>query len=163
MAADTVGFHAHDHSACIADAIGMAEQTSHEKGLKFTPVRRRVLELLLESHVAMGAYDVLERLAQEGMGDKPPVAYRALAFLVDNGLAHRIEKLNAYVACTHPGAAHDPAFMICRNCHLVAETEPAEPLGKSAGEAGFQIEHMVIEAEGLCPKCQSKPNTGAKS
>lgn len=124
------------------------------RGVQFTPVRRRVLEILLESHTAMGAYEVLDRLAAEGLGSKPPVAYRALAFLTDQGFAHRIERLNAFVACAHPGAAHDPAFMICRGCGAVAEAEGEPPLGASAKAAGFVIEQTIVEAEGLCPGCQ---------
>ena len=109
---------------------------------------------------AMGAYDVLERLSAEGLGSKPPVAYRALSFLVDQGFVHRIERLNAFIACAHPGAAHDPAFMICRACGTVAEAQSAgSSLSASAALSGFQIEQTVIEAEGLCPFCQ----TGAQA
>jgi Fur family zinc uptake transcriptional regulator len=121
-----------------------------------TPVRRRTFEILLEEHTAMGAYDVLARLDAEGLGSKPPVAYRALGFLVDQGFAHRIERLNAFIACAHPGADHNPAFMICRTCGTVAEAAAGYgPLGASAALAGFQIEQTVIEAEGLCPLCQT--------
>lgn len=148
------GFEKHDHGACVRQGITAAEAVCAERGLQFTPVRRRVLEILLESHEAMGAYDVLERLASEGMGDKPPVAYRALAFLTEHGFAHRIERLNAFVACAHPGAAHDPAFMICRGCGAVAEGEADGVLRSSAKAAGFVIEQRVVEVEGLCPGCQ---------
>jgi Fur family transcriptional regulator, zinc uptake regulator len=148
-----VGFGAHDHAHCKTEAMAKAQAVCEARKLQFTPVRKRVLEILLESHEALGAYDVLARLAAEGLGSKPPVAYRALGFLVEHGFAHRIEKLNAFVACSHPGRAHDAAFMICRDCGLVAEAEPQSPLRQSAGAAGFQIESMVIEAEGLCPAC----------
>ncbi len=148
-----IGFGQHDHAHCKAQALKGAEAVCAARGLQLTPVRRRVLEILLEAHAALGAYDVLGRLSEEGLGSKPPVAYRALGFLVENGLAHRIEKLNAYVACAHPGEAHDAAFMICRVCGLVAEAEPRGMLARTAGEAGFQIESLVIEAEGLCPDC----------
>ena len=149
------GFTQHDHANCVQRALQNADTTCAARGAQLTAVRRRVLEILLESHAAMGAYDVLARLEAEGLGSKPPVAYRALGFLVDHGLAHRIEKLNAYVACTHPGEAHDAAFMICRSCGTVAEAEPKEVLKGTAGAAGFQIESMVIEAEGLCPECNN--------
>ena len=93
----------------------------------------------------------------EGFGDKPPVAYRALDFLVEQGFAHRIESLNAFVACMHPAEGHDPAFMICRNCRAVAETIAGDgPIAEDAAEIGFKIETTVVEAEGLCPKCQIK-------
>ncbi|MCB5199614.1 transcriptional repressor [Loktanella sp. TSTF-M6] len=144
------GFDPHDHSACVSGAIAQAEAAD----IRLTPVRRRVLEILLESHTAMGAYDVLARLRDEGLGDQPPIAYRALSFLVDNGLAHRIERLNAFVACARPGAEHDPAFMICRSCRTVAEAASPATLDRMANDSGFAIERTVIEAEGLCPKCQ---------
>ena len=148
-------FAEHNHRRCIAGGIDAAERACAEAGLRLTPVRRRTLEILLDAHEALGAYEVLERLSAEGFGSKPPVAYRALGFLVDHGLAHRIERLNAFVACAHPGDAHAPAFLICRACRTVAETESAAPaLARGAAAAGFRIEQTVMEAEGLCPACQ---------
>ena len=149
------GFHRHDHATCITDALRSAERTCADADLRLTPVRRRTLEILLESHAALGAYDVLSRLDEEGLGSKPPVAYRALAFLVDHGFAHRIEGLNAFIACAHPGAEHAPAFLICRGCHKVAETVAVAPLCQTAAQNGFAIERTVIEAQGLCPACQA--------
>lgn len=151
-----VGFAHHDHQRCSAQALLSAEQTCAQKGLRLTPTRRRVLEILAESHRAMGAYDVLDRLSAEGLGSKPPVAYRALNFLVENGFAHRIERLNAFVACACPGQAHNPAFLICRDCGIVAEAgdAPLAALRSVAAEAGFAVERTVLEAEGLCPACQ---------
>jgi Fur family zinc uptake transcriptional regulator len=135
-----------------------AEARCAASDLRLTPVRRRVLELLLVDHRALGAYDILGHLSAEGLGTQPPVAYRALDFLVKAGFAHRIEALNAYIACAHLGADHTPAFLICRNCRSVAESDTAPSqgrLGVAARDAGFQIEHTVIEAQGLCPACQT--------
>ncbi|WP_374015649.1 transcriptional repressor [Phaeobacter sp. A36a-5a] len=154
---DPIGFHAHDHSHCINDGIAVADAHCRAHGLQFTPVRRRVLEILLQAHRAMGAYDLLDILRDEGLGSQPPIAYRALDFLVKNGFVHKIEQLNAFVACSHPGDDHAPVFMICRTCNAVAEA-PSQTtngrLGTAAREAGFLIERTVMEAEGLCPKCQ---------
>jgi len=147
-------FEDHDHGACVSTALAAAEAVCKANALRLTPVRRRTLEILLEAHEAMGAYDVLARLDAEGLGSKPPVAYRALSFLVDAGLAHRIERLNAFVACTHPGADHDPAFLICNSCGLVAEGEAQGALAPSAAAAGFEIDRTVVEATGICPACQ---------
>ena len=97
-------FAAHDHSHCAGSTLSRAEAVAADRRVRLTPVRRRALEILLEAHRAMGAYEVLERLAAEGFGHQPPVAYRALEFLVDNGLAHRIRRLNAFAACMHPGS-----------------------------------------------------------
>ena len=155
MTTEPDAFDRHDHARCIRSALDAAEEAFAARGLKLTPVRRRVLEILLEGHAACGAYEVLDRLAAEGLGSKPPVAYRALAFLVDNGFAHRIERLNAFVACGHPGERHDPAFMICRSCKTVAEAPMrSAALGQTAKASGFAIEQTVIEAEGLCAGCR---------
>lgn len=154
-----VGFAQHDHVACVNDALAAAETLCASEGLRFTPVRRKVLEILLQEHRALGAYAILDRLREEGFGSQPPVAYRALDFLVANGLAHKIERLNAFIACVHPNKSHTPAFMICRLCDAVAETQssPARgALGDAARASGFQIERTVVEAEGLCPKCIAK-------
>jgi Fur family zinc uptake transcriptional regulator len=149
------GFEDHDHSACIQQAVTDVESQCAKHRLQLTPVRRRVLEILLQEHRAIGAYEILDVLRTEGLGSQPPVAYRALDFLVTHGFAHKIEKLNAFVACAHPGEKHAPAFLICRDCNGVAEAEgTAVALNESARQSGFAIEHTVIEFEGLCPKCQ---------
>lgn len=151
------GFEKHDHGTCVATSIKAAEDHCAAHKLQLTPVRRRVLELLLEGHKALGAYDILPHLAAEGLGSQPPVVYRALDFLQTHGFAHKVEKLNAWTACMHPGEDHNPAFMICSDCDMVAEI-PASPvtgdLGRAADKMGFSINTAVIEVEGTCPSCQ---------
>lgn len=159
QAPETVGFEKHDHTACVRAAISAAEAHCTAHGLRFTPVRRAALGILLQEHRALGAYDILDRLRAAGFGSQPPVAYRALDFLVEHGFAHKIERLNAFIACAHPEARHAPAFMICRICDAVAEAQatPAKgALGAAADAAGFRIERTVIEAEGICPDCARK-------
>lgn len=153
------GFESHDHRHCIETALNTVEETCSSQGLQLTPIRRRVLEILLAEHRAMGAYDVLDHLRQEGRGAQPPVAYRALDFLVANGFVHRIERLNAFIACALPGERHAPCFLICRTCSAVAETpgrRASQVLRDAAAEIGFQVERVAIEAEGLCPSCASE-------
>ncbi|WP_189371107.1 transcriptional repressor [Tateyamaria omphalii] len=154
-----LGFQSHDHDRCVASALAAAEARCADVGLRFTPVRRKVLELLLQEHRALGAYALLDLLKDAGFGSQPPVAYRALDFLTENGFVHKIERLNAFVACSHPGESHSPAFMICRLCDSVAEAQSAPAkgvLGDAAKAAGFQIEKTVVEAEGVCPTCIDK-------
>lgn len=154
------GFSDHDHSSCIAQTVREVEAQCAAERLQLTPVRRRVLEILLREHQALGAYDILDVLRAEGLGSQPPVAYRALDFLVKHGFAHRIEKLNAFVACTHPGEDHAPAFLICRDCNGVAEAQSARvALDDTARASGFAIERATLEFEGLCPKCQTGGRT----
>lgn len=151
-------FDAHDHGACVRGRLAAAERRCAERGLRLTPVRRRVLEILLEGHRAMGAYDVLAVLRAEGRGAAPPVAYRALDFLVGNGFAHRIERLNAFLACGASGEDHAAAFLICRGCDAVAEArmDAGGRLGRAAEAAGFRIEGTVMEATGLCAACAAR-------
>lgn len=152
-------FEAHNHGVCVNDALATADARCAAEGVQFTPVRRRVLEILLEEHRALGAYDVLDRLREEGLGSQPPVAYRALDFLVKQGFAHRIERLNAFVACTHGEAEHVPAFLICSGCDAIAETVSPNTLGaldEVAKQAGFSVEQVVVEARGTCYSCQEK-------
>lgn len=148
------GFHRHDHGACVAAALAAAEAACAGRGERLTPLRRRTLEILLESHEALGAYDVLARLGAEGFGSMPPVAYRALSFLVERGFAHRIEALSAFVACASPGQAHAAAFLVCRACRRVAEARLDGPLVPEAAAQGFAIERSVVEAQGLCAACR---------
>lgn len=151
-----VGFDPHDHDRCVAGALAAAESQCEVQGLRFTAVRRAALEILLHEHRALGAYDLLDRLHAAGFGAQPPVAYRALDFLVSSGFAHKIERLNAFIACAHPGAQHSPAFLICRRCDAVAEACSAPhrgPLGAAAQATGFRIERAVVEALGICPAC----------
>ena len=148
------GFHRHDHSTCVETALASAEARCAEERLRLTPVRRRILEILLEEHRALGAYDILDRLRAEGMAAQPPVAYRALEFLVGNGFAHRIARRSAYIACTEQDPDHAPMFLICRSCDSIAESSiKRTDLAREAKHAGFVIEHQVLEAEGLCPAC----------
>lgn len=156
----TVFDHAHDHDHCIADTLAAVERDCAARKLQLTAVRRRALEVLLREHRAIGAYEVLDVLRAEGLGAQPPVAYRALKFLVDNGFAHRIERLNAFIACGHPGHRHAPSFLICRGCSTVAELPGREAVATLRGTAqdmGFAVETITIEADGLCAACAEVP------
>lgn len=160
---DPKGFDTHDHQSCIASGVRAAEAYCAAHGLQMTPVRRRVLTLLLEEHRAMGAYDILEVLRDEGLGAQPPVAYRALNFLARHGFVHKIEQRNAFVACAHPGNQHTPVFLICSQCDVIAETALAggeAMLASTAGQAGFTVDRAMVELEGVCPNC-SAAQTGA--
>tara|TARA_B110000014_G_C20093120_1_gene572561 strand:- start:1083 stop:1592 length:510 start_codon:yes stop_codon:yes gene_type:complete len=152
-------FRVHDHEECSRSLMDAAHAICAERGLRLTPVREKVLELLLKSHAPLGAYVILSELAVAGFRAQPPVAYRALEFLVENGFAHRIEKINAFVACNQPGEGHAPVFMICNDCGQVAET--SEKIGSgsldlTARAIGFDIQHTVVEAQGRCAGCRER-------
>jgi len=150
----------HDHHQCRDDAINEAKKICKTRQVRLTPVRERVLELLWSAHQPMRAYDILEKLGAEGFGSQPPVVYRALDFLIEHGFAHKIECLNAFLACDCPSADHDAdhgaKFLICTGCNRVAEFDDqaiAQALKKVAKGSGFSIGRATLEVEGLCPDC----------
>lgn len=151
-----LAFAAHDHGRCRLDALAALETHCAARKLRLTPVRRRVMELLAAAHRALGAYDLLETLATEGLGSQPPVVYRALEFLMAQGFVHKIERLNAYVGCAHPGHAGHAAFLICIDCGQVGELDDpvlADSLARTVAAQGFAMERSVLEITGTCPGC----------
>ncbi len=148
----------HDHGRCTHDAISHAEKLCEGRGQKFTPIRRQVLQALLSSHRPLGAYEVIDQLARTMSRPAPITIYRALDFLMENGLVHRIESRNAFLACAHN---HDEtsvvAFLICEICGSVGEIQAA-PLAQSFNEAarstGFIPTLSVVEITGTCVHCQ---------
>jgi len=152
----------HDREDRVRRALDEAERRAAGNKANFTPVRRHALKILLENRTAMSAYGLLKRLAADWFGSQPPVAYRALDFLMKQGFVHKLERLNAFVACAYPDKPHEPAFLVCRKCRAVAETREAPPprlLARDARALGFRIERAVVEAEGLCRDCA--PEDGA--
>src|SRR3954466_8121774 len=136
-------FHApdHDHERCTADALKHAEALCAQRSQRLTPIRRQVLEVLLGSHKPLGAYEIMDRAAADGAPPAPTTIYRALDFLRDNGLVHRIESRNAFVACVNNHAVGDlVVFLICEKCGAVGEASSAEvasTLRSAARAAGF--------------------------
>jgi len=166
MTEPALAFADHDHRRCRESMLQELASAAKTRGLRLTPARVRVLELLSEAHRAMGAYELLDRLRAEGLGSQPPVVYRALEFLIDAGFVHRIERLNAYVACCHPGdhaageepQAHGACFLICSGCRKVAEIEDGAleiALAQAAAARGFAMRRTVLEIEGTCPACRA--------
>ncbi|MBK5933559.1 Fur family zinc uptake transcriptional regulator [Rhodovulum imhoffii] len=152
-----LAFATHDHSRCSGAAIAQAEILMAARNQRLTPVRKRTLEILLQAHKALGAYEVLDKLVDDGFRRQPPVAYRALDFLVAQGLAHRIRRLNAFAACMYPGRVHVPAFLICEGCQALAEL-PGQAVAEAldtAAPVGFKIDRLSIEAAGLCLACRT--------
>ncbi len=148
----------HDHDACAAKALAQAEKAADSRGLRFTPLRHDVLEMLLASHKPVGAYDVLGALAREDSPARPspPTVYRALEFLLEQGFVHRIASLNAYAACFAPGTRHRAHLLICRSCGQTAEMADRnleDALDDAAGT--FTIEHECVELSGLCAECKA--------
>jgi Fur family zinc uptake transcriptional regulator len=111
------------------------------------------------SHKPVGAYAILESLRTEGLGSAPPTVYRALDFLLEHGLVHRIESLNAFVGCARPGESHRGFFLICQRCGNADELQDAglaEAISHSAGQRGFATRHMTLEVNGTCAVCSGR-------
>jgi Fur family zinc uptake transcriptional regulator len=148
----------HDHRACVRDALHAAEALCAARGHRLTPLRRRVLELVWMGHEPVGAYAVLDRLRAEGLASAPPTVYRALDFLVAEGLVHRIESLNAFAGCHDPTRPHTGTFLICRSCgeaEEIGEGEIAAVIKRKAAESGFRIERHAVEVSGICARCET--------
>lgn len=146
----------HDHQSCIDEALEAAERVCRDRQLRFTPIRRRVLELVWSRHAPIGAYEILDALRDDQRRAAPPTVYRALEFLVENGFVHKIESLNAFVGCGHPDDDHVAQFLICGNCRQVGELEDPEIaalISKKAAGVGFDVSRQTIEIQGLCRNC----------
>jgi Fur family zinc uptake transcriptional regulator len=148
----------HDHGVCVADTLARAEEACFDRGLRLTPLRRRVLEILATSHSPLGAYEIVERLKKSREPAPAMSVYRALEFLLAEGLAHRIESKSAFLACTHGHDSGDIVlFMLCERCGTVAEVTSAalgRDLAQAAKSANFSPKAPVLEVSGLCERCR---------
>lgn len=125
MSSSALPYRPHNHDACVTQALADARAICQQHNARLTPTRERVLELIWQSHKPLGAYDVLAVLAEDGHNAAPPTVYRALDFLQQYGLVHRIASLNAFTGCTHAGKSHNGMFLICRSCGKRAGTDSA--------------------------------------
>ena len=159
----------HDHGRCAhagrqaaraRDALARAEAACRAKGARLTPVRRRVLEALYATYRPLGAYDIAEALpAEDGRRRLAPITiYRALEFLIEQGLVHRLASRNAFVACPHGHGPRDlVAFLICERCGGVDELSSAglaEALSHALAGEGFKPHLQVLEISGVCAHCR---------
>lgn len=151
---------AHDHNHCIASAMATAVQLCERRGARLTPMRRRVLELIWASHKALGAYELLDQLALEGHKPAPPTIYRALDFLLEQHLIHRLSSLNAYLGCSLPGHAHTGYFLICSVCSTTEEVTDSPALQQAIEHvtqaSGFAMAQGTLELSGTCVACANK-------
>lgn len=152
-----------DHRQCIQTALAQAEAICRQQDARLTPIRRQVLELVWQQHRPVGAYDLLEQLQQQGRV-APPTVYRALDFLQQLGLIHRLESLNAFIGCTHPEKPHQGQFLICRDCRSLIEIDDARisrAIIQSAEVADFTPLSQTVEVMGLCAGCRQKEQVDA--
>ena len=142
----------HSHHHCISEALSQAETFCARQGLRFTDLRRKVFEIIWQSHKAMTAADVMAKLDN----NQPPTTYRALEFLESNSLIHRVAALNAFVGCIHPNEEHISQLFICEDCRNVTEVispELGKLIDKEAKHQSFHIRERHLELLGRCHTC----------
>jgi Fur family zinc uptake transcriptional regulator len=148
-----------DHEICVGDALQKADMICQDKGLRFTELRRKVLAMIWAGHGSAKAYDILDKLNDEGTAAKPPTVYRVLDFLLENGLIHKLESLNSYVGCSHPLEHNECYFLICSKCGEIKEccdSTLAQAITRIASKNKFSPRHITLEIQGKCQECAKK-------
>jgi len=143
----------------LTHVMEQAEALCRERGVRLTDQRRTVLQLLCVSEKPLSAYELLDQLRGVVKNPAPPTVYRALDFLLEQGLVHKLESLHAYIGCAHPDHPHASQFLICDDCGEVAEVEDSSVARslKAAGKAiGFRAKRPVVEVLGTCAQCAEK-------
>ena len=146
----------HDHTDCVDDVLARADEVCARQKVRLTAQRRHILEIIAASHKAMGAYDILEHMTAGKKRPAPVTVYRALDFLMAQGLVHRIASDNAFIACQHDHGDEETVFLICSACGTVGEIEAApanKAVAQGAAKQGFVIDAQVHEVSGLCRNC----------
>ena len=147
----------HNHGRCVADAMHRASALCTQQHLRFTPIRQQVLELIWGGHAPVSAYELLKELRLTKDNAEAPTVYRALDFLLQNGLVHKIESLNAYVGCDQPEHNHPGQFLICLSCQQILELDDKEistTIARQAVKNNFTITDQTIELKGYCSSCK---------
>lgn len=149
----------HDHRVCVDWAVTRARQICVQVGVKLTPLREDVLRVLLSSHQAVGAYEIIDKLNTQGRRLAPISVYRIIEVLVQAGLVHRLESKNAFFACL---AQHNPekpvVVLVCERCQRVAEAEAIDVwsgIKSMTKQHGFLVSETILEVKGLCANCRA--------
>ena len=153
----------HDHAPCIAQALDQAAEICRAQGLRFTSIRRQVLEIVWNRHAPIGAYDILDALRLAKRSATPPTVYRALDFLRAHGFVHKVECLNAFIGCGQPSVTHMAQFLICSHCNQVGELDDQEievVIKKKASTEGFSVIRPSVEVIGICANCAADSHAG---
>jgi len=147
----------------VADFLAQAEQLCAQRKLRFTALRRTVLELVCRYDQPVGAYTLLDDLRETGRSAAPPTVYRALNFLQQQGLVHRLANDNTYIACAHPQQQHAGLFLVCRACGGAREVHTRQvdnAIARQARPYDFQVEKAAVEVIGLCAACAGDKGDG---
>lgn len=143
-----------DHDRCVEEITTAAGRVCEDRGIRFTPLRRRVLEIVSRSHSPAKAYDILGALSKSA---KPPTVYRALDFLIENGFVHKLSSVSSYCACFHPASGHAECFFllcsVCGGASEFCEKSLSEAVDKAVAAAGFGKAGAILEVSGVCREC----------
>ena len=149
-----LSFQKHNHNICSEHYKASIDKYCQENKLQLTPLRQKMLEILIRGHKPFSAYEITDILSKEGFSSSPPIAYRVLDFLIEKGLVHKIQGLNLFITCAYAGCVHIAAFVICRKGDNVAEIKGEENFPKaSSSSLDFKIENAMIEISGVCSMC----------
>lgn len=146
-------------SDTVGAQLSVAEALCEQRGRRLTPIRRKVLELLLRHGRSLKAYELLDAMREVHPGAAPPTVYRALDFLMDEGLIHRLDAVNAWSACHDVGGAPHDLLVVCTSCGAVAEvSDPAmsRQLAERVAQTGYTLATHETEIRALCPQCQKQ-------
>lgn len=153
-------YYIHNHQKCVKAALHQARERCASANARLTPIREAVLTLLWENHKPLGAYEIVQNIPFIlGKNIQPPSVYRAIDFLLELGLVHRIPSQNAFIGCPFPSSQHSDLFMICRSCGLAAEVSDENIntiIAETSQRIGFRLESQLIELQGLCPACYER-------
>ncbi|MEM7070207.1 MAG: Fur family transcriptional regulator [Pseudomonadota bacterium] len=147
-----------DHQSCMDNALQKADLICRQRNLRFTNLRRKVLQMIWADHHPSKAYELLDKLKKD-ISAKPPTIYRALNFLMENGLIHKLNSLNAYIGCAHPLKHHECYFLICNICKNIEECydhKLSKAIVNATYKNKFYLDSTVLEINGKCQKCIKK-------
>ncbi len=146
-----------NHKSCLDEAMKKAVAICQHQGLQFTPLRKKVLQMVWQDHYPTKAYDILGKLNQRGASAKPPTVYRALDFLLKYGMVHKLHSINAFIGCSHPQQHRACYFLICSQCGEVREccnSSLDQVISNTSSKNKFAFKHITLEINGQCSQCQ---------
>lgn len=147
-----------DSQVNVSARLRTAELLCLQRGKRLTPIRRQVLKILLQQQRSVKAYELLEEIRLTHPGAAPPTVYRALDFLVEQGLTHRLDATNAWTACHDAGGTPHDLLVVCTDCGVVAElSDPclSRQLADKASQTGFTLSGHETELRALCRHCRA--------
>ncbi len=146
----------HDHKECSKTVIEHAKEVCRKGSLNLTPIRKKVLEIVASNHKPARAYDLLAKLKEGGFSDKPPTVYRALDFLIEHKMVHKLNTINAYVACFNNETEEVSCFLICEKCQDIEEFQDEgiiKAIANISKSKNIDVRNINLEISFKCDQC----------